>query len=560
MIETGERFCEDFYFLLQRLEPVLPVPASRQDVSDAREKLLKDYEEFMKTFRKCSYQLCDEIGNLSDRIVALILEAQPHRQFTLLASDMDNANHSISQLRRIIESEVQSADDRFVQSVYLRMIEGQETQLRDWFEKEYLDEFSSHLALVRTDFKHMVELRKDVERPSDTRYIPSEIISLIFSFSDLENCVVMRQVCSQWFSVFNDDESLWKTKMKQRNPLMTPGNGDLQSWQDCVLVFAARVQNDRWKTIIDDVEKQNTAIPLQNTVVARHLKKGQLLPSNFASLTAPSVTNSLQEYAFLTGQQRKGVNPWTGDIVDTPITHKIISSDSEEMLVKYNGVSFTLPASTPIRSVRTNRTTIIVQTETFQMYFMSRENPHYKHALIHRELGLVFLVGEDIVLYGINDFNEEQRTFFLVDTEDKTFHRICEQPTDWLPSACYNGVLWWYWYDSDPEDDEVSNSLTPTFSDVEEPQKTYYNSDKMMRGLCQSIRDRQGSRSRDSAHFQILDNTPKGMLIVDLVTGDRTMVTGPYGLRYTCGLFMGFREGKFEAWWVDDSYGEVEGV
>lgn len=560
-IETGERFCEDFDALLHKLEPVLPVPASKQDVSDAREKLLKEFEELMETSRTRGYQICDEIDLLSDKIGALMMEALMMEARLSLDQDMGDATDSIMKLEEVIVSAIRSADSRFLQSVYHRMMEGQETELQDWFGKEYLDEFSEHLGMRSYD-RQAAELRENIQRPSSSRYIPSEIISLIYSFSDLETCVVTRQISSHWYSVFTAEEFLWKTKMKQRNPLMMPGNGDLQSWQDCVLVFVARVQNEKWKTFssIEDIGTitPDTKFPNPTTVVARHLKKGQLLPRNFVSLTASSMTKSLRENVSLTEQQGKGINPWTGDIVDISTGHEIVSSHSEEMLVKYNGVAFTLPASTAIRGVQTNRTTIIVQTSISHTYFMSRENPHYSHALIRHRPGTAYLVGDDIVLFGINDQDDRIRTFFLVDIEDKQFHRICQHSTTWMPSACYNGVLWWYWYDSLHER-EVLNSLTPTFVDLEqEPQKQYYHQEKTMRGLCQSIRNRQGSRSRDSAHFQILDNLPNGYLIVDLVTGDRTMVTGPYGLRYTSGLFMGFREGKFEAWWVDDTYGQID--
>lgn len=76
-----------------------------------------------------------------------------------------------------------------------------------------------------------------------------EIAALVFAACDLETCVVLRQVSSFWYCLFQ--ETNLGPKMYESCPWMFPG-GDILTWQDCVLVFAARMKS--FEQLLGDVE------------------------------------------------------------------------------------------------------------------------------------------------------------------------------------------------------------------------------------------------------------------------------------------------------------------
>lgn len=66
---------------------------------------------------------------------------------------------------------------------------------------------------------------------------------------------------------------------------MVPGDGDLETWQDVVLVFVKRLESGLWtKTdILEKAELKGNNKP-KKFVIGKELKFGEKLPPSFVSL------------------------------------------------------------------------------------------------------------------------------------------------------------------------------------------------------------------------------------------------------------------------------------
>ncbi|KAG5354958.1 hypothetical protein CJU89_6770 [Yarrowia sp. B02] len=101
------------------------------------------------------------------------------------------------------------------QSQLQQLVEKQSPHLKEWMFSEHLSQFSSHLVERKTTKPDVsIAPRPSMENP----HLPSEVKNIIYSMTDLETCVTLREVNSEWYSCFQNLDSVLCSKMAERNP------------------------------------------------------------------------------------------------------------------------------------------------------------------------------------------------------------------------------------------------------------------------------------------------------------------------------------------------------
>lgn len=121
--------------------------------------------------------------------------------------------------------------------------------------------------------------------------LPIELTGVFYSVNDLETCVDMREVSSEWYTAFKRYGDCMKNTVKSRTLGLQPGgNGsELQSWGDCALVFVGRLRNAKWKKV-DHSEAYNPYRGISSTHTLVSIDIDAKLPSDYTGLVnEPSV-------------------------------------------------------------------------------------------------------------------------------------------------------------------------------------------------------------------------------------------------------------------------------
>ncbi|KAG5368535.1 hypothetical protein CJU90_0740 [Yarrowia sp. C11] len=414
---------------------------------------------------------------------------------------------------------------------------GQSEELKDWLETSFLKKFTEHMVMVeKTNLG--VELEPEVLRAPSRRHIPSEIVALILSFAEIETAVTLRELNTQWYSMFHTLEPVWKAKMNDRNPWIVPGDGDLKTWKDVALVFGKRLLSSKWQTTedIDNVEVTGTQIP-KRTIVGRELHFGQKLPASFVSMADNTTCRTLvcEHMHFLVpGESHYSMDPWTLETHDEHERFQILSMEAEETVVEVDGIKVTIPTylfdQGEVADVSVGRSTVYVHLRARGHLMMPRADPHFRLSFYvrssePREAGdlTVLKQGDG---YTLADFGNRR---LLKYTKSRKA----------APVALYNGVIWLV---------RNKNCMIPTFIDLNTPEKLYYRSDRAITGMeIREPKSSQGSRARGSAQF-VIGLTGTGLEIVDLVGGCVTSISHHYGYPEQSQCFVGFNEGRFQAW------------
>ncbi|KAG5366746.1 hypothetical protein CJU89_1182 [Yarrowia sp. B02] len=337
----------------------------------------------------------------------------------------------------------------------LEMMKGQSRELREWFWKEQLNRYADHIKVAESS-KPRVDIRL-----------------LIFDELDLERCLALRQVSSEWYITFNSCEGVMKSQMLKRNPWVRPGDPDLQSWADCVLVFGSRLKSGKWKTLesVEDMERQEIPASL-NVVVGLELKEHARFPESLAGLF---------DKTYVQLKAEKGVeyrlNPWTlssrrGYIEPTTVREDVLGT-----VINYEGIDITLDPSiraSDVKKVRVLRPgnwpvrlgiyTIQVTLDSGNVVLFPRDNPHYKYAMTLDDDSLNDEIG-DVFVQHVKE-RDGKFVYYFVDVETKQRVRISEATTA-NPEASFNGLKWW----------AFQGNLTPTFVDLQTPGVIYCNPD-----------------------------------------------------------------------------------
>lgn len=584
-----------------------PIPESVQELQVQYSKIVERYQAEEKE-AWARFDRHERLPSLMKELNGLL---QGHiEEFGYDPRVMESDTVQLKKLRQKCFLEVDAHRRVLVQTKLFEIVENRSKAVKSRFWRLYLAEVGAHLKsrswgnprpLVFLDFGHYSH-RKTPNR-SDSR-LPGDIMLMVYSYCDLETCVSLREVNSGWFGAFKHLEPRFKSMLKHRNPWISPGDGDLITWTDCVLMFVARLKSPNWKKI--DSWKEivlPSVFSSRHTVVASELKLGEFLPDDFKSLVAEEDACGTEQCRhFHTRPEREEMgqpirdnkkthltmNMWTGETVkDTtstgirvPCHEREDLSDDKETVLEYEGVLITLPRTItppPDSSYRshyyTKRVyrkvdmfpswiTVSVPAES-KLWVFPRDKPHYRHGVALdgyaacREIQGILVV-QDLYL-GV---------FFLVDIESesyqilpltwvKKFHREFYDEINYsrdrdvppCPSASYDGAIWW----SIP-----MGILVPTFVDLKQPGDTFYRPDRIISGPRGFGNKRfvQGDKSRDLGRYMVggnfCDRTYSSSVteVVDLESRTVTTVKAPYHGRngyFPYRFYLGFLEGRFQA-------------
>lgn len=134
-----------------------------------------------------------------------------------------------------------------------------------------------------------VEVHKRVDLSNNysqqQQYVPVEVMALIFECSDIESCVILRQVNSAWYGAFQACQGVLKTKILERTLVLKPGEDgtELYSWGACALVFAGRLKNKKW-TVDKDYYLEGRVLSTRQTLVSQDTTS--VLPSDFTPIVS----------------------------------------------------------------------------------------------------------------------------------------------------------------------------------------------------------------------------------------------------------------------------------
>lgn len=470
ILEAIETFSMTIRDTMEDSKPKLAVPASKEDCwkkartlhavfERARESWTAIKTDYVKNLWShyvhveglafsCMNDYADKVGRETSRRIRGIGEE--------MTGHLDILCHKEMEITELCDDALET----YEQTCLHEMMEGQEEDLKEWFDNQVVSVYGKHVKVA----KHKndgFQLDPTVSRPQPKRFVPPEIILLIYSFADLETCAVLREVSSQWYSIFHDIDVLWKSKMRERNPWMVPGDGDLETWQDVVLVFVKRLESGLWlKTDnIDSVELIGNNKP-KKTVVGKELKFGEKLPSSFVSLTDSSGCDAkaCEHMHVVSDNDEYLMNPWTLESQRYPEEYEVVSRDSEETIIRVKDVEITLPTFIFTQnilgefSVRLYRSTVCFRMSGGGLLAMPRDRPHYMNAIPFLEPYTLFEVGDHF-------WEKKSGEFCLIDFSDRDMKEYygCSFSFTAFPAASYNGLIWL----------QLPNQcLVPTFIDL----------------------------------------------------------------------------------------------
>lgn len=526
---------------IKQIKFVLPVPASKELCLYAAKGVRMAFDEISDRYRLKSEPIKKQLEHIlercsvsKERLNLLISEEKDDRERMLTEFTQSMQERENSETKEVLElflREQKRQANLLLQENLPELVKEQEGDLKKWFAEKELGDVISHMKIAQSTRPEVV-LGPPVSR------LPLEIKHLIFSFSSLESCVALREVNKDWYSTFQNSEAVLERKMKERNPWIKPGDPDLQTWADCVLVFAGRLRCGNWSTT--DCLEDALYVPYEpwvtKTVVGHELKPDEKLPANFSGMfdqpDEVSVYTSTDDVEYL-------VDPWTLTSRKACGPHKVIRQSEEEGLVlESDGIKITLDpsiSSNDIVEVHVQVKTIYVTLEDYTMAVFQRDKPHYKHALrldYFSETdfpGPLLEVG-DVVVHRLGLGDYEYR-FSLVDFDTKTTTFICENAN---PAASYNGLMWF----------SVGGFLAPTFVDLKDVGVAYYRSDRALRGIGKMSDFTQASKSRGLGQFTVRDDN-RSLFLADLATGVLTQMQAPVGWRNP-QFIPGFQDGTFQ--------------
>ncbi|KAG5365778.1 hypothetical protein CJU89_0169 [Yarrowia sp. B02] len=538
------------------LPPKLAVPATREQCLEGARKLKEKYDELLETTRSDRESL---EKSLARQITLLQRVDQLSRQFSrkvrkavdkaTMASYRDKAEDALREILKNVPSDLQRSQS--LQKSLQKMMEGQEEELKEWFFMEELSRFVSHVTASSVP-KPEVEIGdREVSIVESRMEFSPECMSLVYSHCDLETCVSLREVSSEWYKVFRQINHVWRSKLRERNPFIEPGDGDIQSYADCVLMFVARL---KWPTVRSLNDMQVSGDPAERkTVVGFELGLNEKLPSDFTGMMPfESGCTVACDHFFAMGEwecQEFIRDLWDLSSRPKDEPYEVVEVGEGGTVIKYRDIEVTLPPSVrpedivPFTGLNqpVHLGTMIVTVELLdgRMISIPRDDPHYEHGYIFNapgarlyQIGNVHFARESPALL-------HQKAIYRYRFADFESRKMIEYGAgrQVYPVAAYNGCIWWHLM-------AVPNSLVPTFVDLKTPERVHYQPKRAICGVSPNLFE-QSFRDRDTSQF-VVSLCDTGIEIVDLDRGVITNVIGP-SEKPAARFFPGYWNGKFIA-------------
>lgn len=349
---------------------------------------------------------------------------------------------------------------------------------------------------------------------------------MVYGHCELEECVSMRLVSRFGYWMFHRSQETLKQKLQDRNPTIKPGESgsELVTWLDCVLVFAARLQSEKWTRIESVDELPSSCSPTPQTPISVKVSE-HVLPSDYKGLVncfgdgAHFEMNLRGEYA---------LNVCTFEAKLAEMEELVLEEDNDKFTVLYKGVEATFPADMINYDGLWSNSTVIAAVGQ-RCYVLPLEYPDFRQ-------GHGFYVDSGDFSRGLEcgfgtwSDSDAGRTFKVADLAQKKFIELFTSTEVQTHVAQFNGLDW---FSRGPQ-------LVPVFFDLADNQ-CYSRADRVFQA-ADFFTSYQGSKCFGAERFVLADK-----LVLDLATVTITRVEG-------AGDFYlpGFSNGVFEVWGLSD--------
>lgn len=417
----------------------------------------------------------------------------------------------------------------------------QELKVAEHLQKWWKEEAMSGLHLVLKK-----ESREGLGNVESCEFrLPAEIMSTIYSLSSLESCASLRQVNKAWYSVFQSSDAILGTKVQRRNPFLRPGDGDLNSWQDCALVFVSRLE---WECCekIDEIQVPPKE-PKRYTVIGTELEFNEKLPENFVSLFGEhhlQVEHCAPIPSFnVETQQSLKLDHWTLETKEIHVPYSVVSTGDDRNIIMKNGIQISLPGHMKPPQDRSHwrvavgRNVITIKLKNAGMLIMPRDKPEYEHGVPWFKPDGFYEAGE---LSTVREGSSGNHHFVDLSTSLMVLYA---QAYEARPQALYNGLVWFCL--------DQKKALIPTFIDYQTPDKVYFKRERIITGVDVERKFEQGYRPHGTAQFLVTGSKDDDVHVIDLATGEISLIACPYGWKDPV-FQLGFVNGKFSARWISE--------
>lgn len=504
--------------------PEIPVPATREQLTDAVKSLIKEHSQLVVSISPKRADLKSRWDKFQETASAIKATYLRMRKDGLNIGLYGGRNLNYLEIKdnhlEVYQEAQGSRDGLLLQLQVEQMLEGQDDDSKNFILVE-TNPFSQHLSKCQK--RPRVVLQKSRQLKFSNSNLPLEIMTMIYSYSSLESCISLRKVNTSWYSAFEYSERLFESKVTQRFPWMCPEN-DMDTWGACALVYVARKKSKKWIPVnnLNTMYTQRKLLPLKQ-LVATELKENEKLPEGFEGLNDAVLKTPDGELDFHT----------LNFSIHNDGTCKVVKEDETETVVKYKSketpILLTLPPGVKPRRkeqyervppVAVHKQHIIVQCENRVFTFPRNKPLHYKNAFDQQfyTARRTFEVGHIHAWESYRDsLNHNLSAYEFFDSHTVQM-REYTAATSAVPVASYSGLVWWA---------IKGRLLIPTFIDLEEPEKVFYRKDKIIGVSDQPERLREAFQQCKNPRF-VTRKCEQGVLVIDLENETSTNVLDPH--------------------------------
>lgn len=590
LIAHFRQFNEDFKQAVAALVPPLAVPSSKDQCATAVNRLVQKHAQLVHEWQPKRQHMLQLWSQLLDKAATISATyTRMTRDGLKIGYIGKNNQEQLDDLdldyKHLVKETQGPRDHILLQEQIQKMLECQHDDIKNFILVDS-SRFSHHLDWKRKNPPKVVFSNRLFRPGSTNTDLPLEIQSMIYSYSDLESCVTLRQVSRSWYNAFKSSEEFFESKVKERFPWMYPED-EMNTWALCALVFVRRLHSKKWQSqremnrIAPTVRKPTPS----HEVVATELELGEKLPCDFEPLDGEVIevqTDEVSHWKRMTNngnhESRHHPKPefpylhlkYMQCIPEEPTKEdkfKTVCSDEKKTVIKFKpggepSMMLILPPSVKLMRkdsygpgpVQAQKHHIVVRCQVGDdsrrgyssydfgtVYVFPRNKPlHHKNAIQYKfnYRNLKEFCG--IHMDSSGNYSGGHKYVF-----GDTHHGVLREyaSTTAVPVAVYNGLIWFC---------SKGTKVLPTFVDLQQPGVVFYRRDKivMLEESKSSSGEFRQCTKQGLGRF-LFRNFTGGILVIDLANTTATTVVNPNEGQYDGpNIVMGFVNDKFWAKYV----------
>ncbi|VBB88729.1 Hypothetical protein of a 30-member gene family, conserved in the Yarrowia clade [Yarrowia lipolytica] len=427
-------------------------PTSRQECSEAARTLKRNFALMLVLWKEDRTNLVQLLTECVSTLAKTMqrLAQLPNDSGKVLSR---NAKSIITRAEKTLNSiteRFENMEKTTLSTLLRKFVVRQNPELKKWFRQEHLSR--------RRNTRPIVALAQERFWPKESFYTPPELMVLFYINADILACVKSSRINSDWLGCFQDPhmEKHWEAKMRAQNPTFRLGDADTQTWADCILAYAGRLET--WQAV--DYVSGNTTNKTPAEGDSHNLQSDvfQLEPRHFVPLK--------DSWEYFCYHQDVPMFHSGGPLTPSELL-QVLYLDNGAAFIKYGGIEFTLPPSIlpdemlgyvedhnySLLSVKLTDRTIQVRLKNGQVVLFSRDDPHSQKFFLGA-------VGEDYFEVGDALFARAKQgtgwTYSIFEIGNQETVRVFAGSSKFsTPVTCGNGIIWW----------RIDRHLVPAFYD-----------------------------------------------------------------------------------------------